>query len=419
RSGSDRGLHCFRGAALRQEHESGTKLRLSAGPICGFISPRRGAACWPQNFICALPPHRSPAPAAPLKQPARSPTGCGAANHTHFTAATVEPALNIFPARPARASAGAFISGAKRAIFTPAQSWRNRAGVQFSSNNFFRGRIFLHRRPGGRHPMQNRRWTAFKRHAKVPIQSSRFPRGVNMTQPAGTRKPSIQPDPRRHEWAVILAGGDGTRLKSLTRKIAGDERPKQFCRVLGGATLLEETRSRALLEFAGERLVYVVNRAHRGYYRPILTSAGDDRLIAQPRNRGTAPAILYSLLRIAAADPDAVVAFFPSDHYISESRKFMAQVRSALEHARRRRDLAILLGVEPESPEVEYGWIEPAAPIDGEGRILGVRRFWEKPHRLLAQALQLRGCLWNSFVMVASARALLDTLATTISNLHG
>ncbi len=240
-----------------------------------------------------------------------------------------------------------------------------------------------------------------------------------MTQPAGTRKPSIQPDPRRHEWAVILAGGDGTRLKSLTRKIAGDERPKQFCRVLGGATLLEETRSRALLEFAGERLVYVVNRAHRGYYRPILTSAGDDRLIAQPRNRGTAPAILYSLLRIAAADPDAVVAFFPSDHYISESRKFMAQVRSALEHARRRRDLAILLGVEPESPEVEYGWIEPAAPIDGEGRILGVRRFWEKPHRLLAQALQLRGCLWNSFVMVASARALLDTLATTISNLHG
>jgi mannose-1-phosphate guanylyltransferase len=55
------------------------------------------------------------------------------------------------------------------------------------------------------------------------------------------------------EWAVILAGGDGTRLKSLTRKIAGDERPKQFCSVLGTGTLLEETRHRAALELAGER----------------------------------------------------------------------------------------------------------------------------------------------------------------------
>jgi len=239
-----------------------------------------------------------------------------------------------------------------------------------------------------------------------------------MTQPTGTQKPSTQLDPRRHEWAVILAGGDGARLKPLTRRIAGDERPKQFCPVLGGATLLEETRARALLEFAGARLLYVVNRAHRRYYRPLLGALPEDRLIAQPQNRGTAPAILYSLLRVAAVDPAALVAFFPSDHYISDNRKFMAQVRSALELARRRRDLAILLGVEPESPEVEYGWIEPAAPIDGESGIFAVRRFWEKPHRFLAQALQLRGCLWNSFVMVGSAQALLDMLAGASPKLY-
>ena len=65
-----------------------------------------------------------------------------------------------------------------------------------------------------------------------------------------------------NEWAVILAGGDGTRLKSLTRYIAGDERPKQFCSVMGGATLLEETQRRAALELAQERTLYVVNRAH-------------------------------------------------------------------------------------------------------------------------------------------------------------
>jgi mannose-1-phosphate guanylyltransferase len=61
----------------------------------------------------------------------------------------------------------------------------------------------------------------------------------------------------------------------------------------------------------------------------------------------------------------------------------MAQVRAALDTARQRRDLVVLLGLEPESPEVEYGWIEPAQPIRGHGKVFGVRRFWEKPNKAL------------------------------------
>ena len=148
---------------------------------------------------------------------------------------------------------------------------------------------------------------------------------------------------QRNEWAVILAGGDGTRLKSLTRKIAGDERPKQFCSVLGATTLLEETQRRAALELARERTVYVVNREHEPYYGPILAHESSASLVIQPRNAGTTPAILYSLLRIARADPDAVVALFPSDHYISDNRKFMAHIRTALDTAQQKRDLIILL----------------------------------------------------------------------------
>jgi mannose-1-phosphate guanylyltransferase len=220
------------------------------------------------------------------------------------------------------------------------------------------------------------------------------------------------------EWAVILAGGDGTRLKSLTRQIAGDERPKQFCSVLGRHTLLEETQSRTALELAKARTLYVVNRAHENYYAPILADEVAENLIAQPCNRGTAPAILYSLLRIAARDPNALVAFFPSDHYISDNAKFMSQIRAALDTARRRRDLVVLLGLEPESPEVEYGWIEPAQAISGDAKVFGVRRFWEKPNKMLAQVLQLRGCLWNSFVMVASLKALLDIIESAIPGLY-
>jgi mannose-1-phosphate guanylyltransferase len=223
---------------------------------------------------------------------------------------------------------------------------------------------------------------------------------------------------RKHEWGVILAGGDGTRLKSLTRRIIDDERPKQFCRVMGDVTLVEETQRRVALELAKERTLFVVNRLHEPYYAGILGGTPAGNLIEQPRNIGTAPAILYSVLKIAAVDPQAMIGVFPSDHYVSDNTKFMAHIRSAFETAHVGQDLVILLGVEPESPETEYGWIEPAGSIQGHRRLRRVRRFWEKPCSGLAAILQLRGCLWNSFVMIASAHALIDIIASATPALY-
>ena len=130
--------------------------------------------------------------------------------------------------------------------------------------------------------------------------------------------------------------------------------------------------------------------------------------MVQPHNQGTAPAILYSLLRLTAVAPRGCVAIFPSDHYVSDNEVFMSHVDEAFQALQDLDDRVVLLGIAPESPEVEYGWIEPGAPIRWRGtrRIFAVRRFCEKPRPALARTLLAQGCLWNSFVMVCIATLL-------------
>src|SRR5438876_4417345 len=124
-------------------------------------------------------------------------------------------------------------------------------------------------------------------------------------------------------WAVILAGGDGTRLQSLTRTISGDDRPKQFCPIIGGQTLLDQTSRRVALSVTADHTLTVLTRIHERFYAPLLKNVPKARLLVQPENKGTAPALLFSLLRIAQLPPNAAVAFFPSDHYFAVDEKFM------------------------------------------------------------------------------------------------
>lgn len=221
-------------------------------------------------------------------------------------------------------------------------------------------------------------------------------------------------------YAVILAGGDGTRLRSLTRAISGDDRPKQFCPVLGGETLLENTTSRVSISIPRQNIYYSLTEKHRHFYAPLIAGIKRDKLIVQPENKGTTPAILYSLFRLANADPEAMVGFFPSDHYFSDDTAFMAHVETAYKATERKPEALVLLGIEAKKAETGYGWIEPAETVLGAipNSITEVRRFWEKPSIERAMHLMKSGCLWNSFVMVGKVSAFQKLIKQNLPDLY-
>jgi mannose-1-phosphate guanylyltransferase len=158
-----------------------------------------------------------------------------------------------------------------------------------------------------------------------------------------------------HRWGVILAGGDGTRLRSLTRLVSGDDRPKQFCPLLGERPLLAETRFRIAVRIDCERTTFVLTRAHQAFYDKELEKVPPSRMVVRPSNRGTLPAMLWNLLHVVRSDKHALVAFFRSDHHCSKDDALMNGVASAFGLAESNNQSVILLGAAATHPEIEYG----------------------------------------------------------------
>ena len=224
-----------------------------------------------------------------------------------------------------------------------------------------------------------------------------------------------------NRWAIVLAGGEGTPATDLTRSIAEEKAPRQFRRMVDdGQSLIEQTRRRVELAIPKDQIFYTLNRSHERFYVPLLFDALLARLVVQPLNRGTAPAILYALMRLGLVDPNAHVALFPCDRYVSDERLLMHQVKVAFDVVDKRPDQIVVLGVAPTTPEPEYGWIEPASPFRCAGETLfHVLRFIEKPPLEVARRMHAYGrCLWNSFVFVARLPNLLALIIRNLPELY-
>jgi mannose-1-phosphate guanylyltransferase len=211
-------------------------------------------------------------------------------------------------------------------------------------------------------------------------------------------------------WALILAAGSGTRLSGLTADGTGVSVPKQFCSLVGGASLLEETVARAAAIASPERTAIVVAAEHRRFWQGALAHVADHNVLVQPRNRGTANGILLGISAILERDAGAIVAILASDHYVEREDVMEQALERAVAAVEASPEQSItFLGISPDNADPELGYIVPGARRrDGSRRIA---RFVEKPARAIAaRMVKSERALWNSFILVARASALAELI---------
>ena len=207
----------------------------------------------------------------------------------------------------------------------------------------------------------------------------------------------------RKTWALVLAAGEGRRLRDLTTSALGVCVPKQFCSLRGGPSLLQEALSRARGVVSMSRLCAIVAAQHRCWWKEPLSRLRPSNVIVQPENRGTGHGILLPLLHLFDRDPEALVIILPSDHYVRDESTLIRALSVATGQLQPRSMEILMLGIEPDE---ELGYILPGRD-DGTGT-LQVDRFVEKPSASLASALIDGGALWNAFILVARVQALLE-----------
>lgn len=221
-------------------------------------------------------------------------------------------------------------------------------------------------------------------------------------------------------WAVVLAGGEGVRLRSVTRAITGDDRPKQYVPLIRRESLLCQTMARAARLTSTARTVVVSQRSHAGWLAADLGSHREATVLLQPENRDTAAGVLLPVYWIAARDPEATVVIYPSDHFVLEEAAFSAHVAEVVQFVQRQREGLVLLGARATEPDTEYGWVEPGEVIGAtaSGSICRVARFREKPTAPGAAVCLAQRWLWNTFVMVAKVSTLVSAADVLLPGLH-
>ena len=205
-------------------------------------------------------------------------------------------------------------------------------------------------------------------------------------------------------YPVILAGGRGTRFWPMSRK----RRAKQLLPLNSEKSMIEETFDRLRPMAAAKNFWVITNDDLRAPILRELRKLNKKQVVAEPAGRNTAPAIGLAAFLLARQDPNAVLGLFPSDHVVSDEKKFRSDLQHAVNVAAEGENI-VVIGIRPTRPEIGYGYVEAGAKA--KNGALNVRRFREKPNAdVAAQFVKAGNYFWNGGIFVWSAQTLVNAL---------
>ena len=228
-----------------------------------------------------------------------------------------------------------------------------------------------------------------------------------------SRGPTLRPPPRRERYAVILAGGSGTRFWPRSRRRV----PKQLLRVLGRRSLLQATADRLRGLVPSEHVLVVTHRDHAAGVRRQLPELPHANVLVEPVGRNTAPCLALAALEVERRTAGAVLVSVPADHAIADAGEFRATLLEALTRAAHE-PVVVAVGIRPTAAETGYGYIR----LGGHRgrRAYRVRAFVEKPTQARARRFVASGdYLWNSGIFACQAGALLGLLDRFLPEVTG
>lgn len=208
----------------------------------------------------------------------------------------------------------------------------------------------------------------------------------------------------KNVYAVILAGGMGTRFWPVSRK----SNPKQLLNITGKGSLLQETLARIRPIVSGSRTFIVTNARYRKAIARQVTRfrIPKTNILLEPSGKNTAPAILWAAAKIHEIDSNAVIAVLPSDHLIANRRKFLKVLGEAISLAQD--EYLVTLGIVPTRPETGYGYLQTEKKKVNGRFIVAVKQFREKPSLAKAkQFIKNRNYFWNSGMFVWKSSVIL------------
>ena len=226
-----------------------------------------------------------------------------------------------------------------------------------------------------------------------------------MNEPLSADSAVADPEDLEHFWAVIPAGGAGTRLWPLSRQSS----PKFLHDLTGtGRTLIQATYDR-LVPLAGDRMMVITGQAHRDAVLTQLEGLGADAVVAEPSARDSMAAIGLAAALLEVRDPDAVMGSFAADHVIPADDAFRVATATAVQAARA--GWLVTIGIEPTNPATGFGYIRVGEALDDVPGACVVREFVEKPSAEVAASYVAAGYRWNAGMFVVRPCVLLDLLA--------